>query len=363
MRGVYQATFLATLAERLRVAKNLPRLPDVGRAFDLIVGTSTGGIVACALAAGVSLEEVIKLYKIDGGNIFPYQALRAIPKVGDLVRGFGFGSLQRGERALRSRLEAVFHQLTIGSVYSKRGVALALTAIDLNRHKPVVFKTNHMARLNGRDDTRLIVDVCMATTAAPILRSLALLTEPGPGEARVYYVDGGLWANNPGLVGLVEASELLERAEQRDRPIELFMLGSLPSQGGELLKPRSRFRTAWGWRGGLRAVNASLNAQATGYDYMVTKLAGHRCVNSFALRFPAQCPSTETQRLLSNMDDARERTLNALTSQATFDVDLTWADASPGGRYADRLHGLLQALESSASSAEPSQKGHTHGTA
>jgi patatin-like phospholipase/acyl hydrolase len=43
---------------------------DHGSAFDLLVGTSTGGIVACALAAGIQLEKVLELYQTYGKDIF-----------------------------------------------------------------------------------------------------------------------------------------------------------------------------------------------------------------------------------------------------------------------------------------------------
>jgi hypothetical protein len=309
MRGVYQAAYLSTFAGRLI---SEPR--DIGLGFDLIAGTSTGAIVACALAAGEPLETVHSLYQSHGPRIFPLQWARAVPGLGMIVQGARLGK-RGGDLALRSALESTFGTRTVGQIYRERGIALAIPAVDFNRHSAVVFKSPHLKRLNGRDNNRSLVDVC----------------EPGPSGTTAVYCDGGLWANNPGVVGMIEAIEILKDRDEMQRPIHLFMLGTLPAQGGEEVSSWSQHRGAIGWRVGLRAISASLDAQAVGSDYLAGKIAELRGDGSLAYRLPAQCPSNELRIYLSRMDDARPKVLNALARQAISDVDYAWAaSAAPG---------------------------------
>jgi len=117
MRGVCQATYLATYAHRLAKSKGAATTAlDIGSAFDLNVGTRTGGIVVSALAKGIPLQDVQELYTMYGGKIFPYQWLRCRPIIGNyFIQNFGIG-LRKGEAALRKALTSKFGTTTIADV-------------------------------------------------------------------------------------------------------------------------------------------------------------------------------------------------------------------------------------------------------
>ena len=69
MRGTYTATYFDKVAATFASRRGISAL-DIGAAFDLIVGTSTGGIIACALSAGIPLHKIVTLYAKQGPLIF-----------------------------------------------------------------------------------------------------------------------------------------------------------------------------------------------------------------------------------------------------------------------------------------------------
>src|SRR5438874_675533 len=111
MRGTYTATYLDRVAATFARQRKLAAL-DIGATFDLIVGTSTGGIIACALAAGVGLDKVVELYRTHGPAIFS----RPVP--GGLA-GVSVDYFKRpeavaaGETALRGALHEVLGGTTV----------------------------------------------------------------------------------------------------------------------------------------------------------------------------------------------------------------------------------------------------------
>jgi patatin-like phospholipase/acyl hydrolase len=62
MRGIYAASYLEAMEHAFASRRGVDAL-DIGKAFDLIVGTSTGAIIGCGLAKGVHPTEMVKLYK------------------------------------------------------------------------------------------------------------------------------------------------------------------------------------------------------------------------------------------------------------------------------------------------------------
>jgi uncharacterized protein len=170
MRGVYTAAFLDRLVKYFALSRNEPTL-DFGKGFDLITGTSTGAIVACALAIGKPLSEVVDLYEKRGPDIFPHRIRTGVirGKISVLYRVLRRRSfVKAGDGALRDALTAVLADTTMAQVYDKRGISLSVPAVAMKNHRAWVFKKT--AKSGLRDDNYPLVDVCMATSAAPIYR-------------------------------------------------------------------------------------------------------------------------------------------------------------------------------------------------
>ncbi len=171
--------------------------------FDLITGTSTGGIIAIALAMGSTAEEVCRFYEEDGPRIFPTGG------VGGWTRTFR--TLFRPKfdpSALRQAIARVVSNRPLGEARTR----LAIPSYDINTGKVFVFKTHPEAHPHRKIPA---VDVALATSAAPTYFPAHSI--PGRGT----FIDGGLWANCPTMVGLVEALDFLGQSPESVRMLSV----------------------------------------------------------------------------------------------------------------------------------------------
>lgn len=325
MRGLYTAAYLSCLESAFARKREIGVL-DIGKAFRLIVGTSTGAMIGCALAAGIRPERLVQLYREHGRLIFP----RRVPSVEgsnpvslakDVIADLTFrpGALREGRLALEQALDTCFGGETLGQVYSRRGVALAIPAVEMTHHRGWVFKTAHLGDSAARDNEYRLVDVCLATTAAPVFRSLAAIPDPGRRGGHNVFADGGLWANNPVLVGLIEA---LQMTEPGDR-IEIFCLGTCPRPAGERV---GRENVDWGlmqWGFGASVAELTIDVQEFAFDHMARLLGGH--VNRQGcdvVRFPRDPVPAKLLSYL-DLDDTTDEAAEALLSLARADAQMT----------------------------------------
>lgn len=200
IKGTYAAAFLAGLE-----AMSGKRVVDH---FDLIVGTSTGGIIALALGLEVPASKILRFYVERGPEIFPLigmsDRLRAIARHAFRAK--------HDTAALRAALTAVFGGRVIGESVTR----LVIPAYDGSSGDVHLFKTSHHPKFK-RDYNERAVDVALATSAAPtFLQSFV-------GSSGITLVDGGVWANCPAAVAVIEA---LTTLEQRPGSVDLLSVGT-----------------------------------------------------------------------------------------------------------------------------------------
>ena len=313
MRGVYSAAYLEMLISRYKGIRNVGNL-DLGKGFDLICGTSTGAILACALAWGVNLEKVLDLYRSKGPAIFPEKVpTTLVGLIGQWYRRSGLN--RRGAKALEVALDAEFNGVTVRRLWDERGIGLAVPAVEMGRHRAWVFKTPHLPNSRDRDGGYSLTQVCLASTAAPVFRSMAWLPNFDTKGAHVF-VDGGLWANNPVLVGLIDALELTARGDT----IEIFCLGTCPPPSGDIVtREKDTHRGFKEWRAGADAAGVGISAQQYAYDNMALMIGRHVDRNVRVIRFPRGDVQASLFDHLA-LDETRGESMDALVAQAQTDA-------------------------------------------
>lgn len=308
IRGLYTAQLLHSLADHFG-KQGAKDTFNVGRRFGLIAGTSTGGILACGLAAAKTTGELVRLYEKIGPSLF----VNPMPDGKWRAMCWAFKNRNRPANTsvpLKEALVEVFGQMTLCETFARNGIALCLPACRLLDWTPKVFKTPHLANLT-RDGDVTLVDACLATSAAPIFLPVAEVQETADPTNLGKFVDGGLWANNPAVVALIEAIDICwdPDTQKTSRPIHILSVGTSGGAAGDSPHDGVERGTAY-WKFGAEIANMSVTVQGHGYDFIMKKLISQFARLGLDIKY-GRIPNpsvTETQ--------ARELKLDRATPQA-----------------------------------------------
>jgi patatin-like phospholipase/acyl hydrolase len=205
IRGVFPAMFLAKIEAELK-AKGVEKT-QIFQHFDLICGTSTGGIMAIGLALGMPASDIYKLYLDNASTIFgnkkkwPLQKLR-------------YSSHDRSglENLIREKYKKA-HNQNIDPRLKDCKTNVCIPIYDLLNGTPSVLKNNYHSAFT-RDFHIPAFKVALATSAAPTYfdpYSTTYKDLHGVENSFANKVDGGMVANNPTLLGIIEAQKAFNK--------------------------------------------------------------------------------------------------------------------------------------------------------
>jgi uncharacterized protein len=224
IKGLYSARILEHFEERFNC-----RISDY---FDLICGTSTGGLIALGLSLEIPVSLISNLYYIRGKSIFP-QHNRLL----SFLKQFLLQS-KHDNKELKAALQEIFGKRTLAD----SRCLLCIPAFSLTDGRPFIFKYDHIEGNLCRDGKTMYVDIALATSAAPAYLPIVTINN----YDRKQFIDGGVYANNPTLVGVVEALRYFVGTGKRFQKLMVLSIGSLePNPGRRFIAKHNRSVIDW----------------------------------------------------------------------------------------------------------------------
>lgn len=241
MRGLYTASVLADLEQSLADEHDQPDY-WIGQHFDLICGTSIGGILALGLAAGINARSLRDTLDKNRLNIFPLTKKGMFSRIGKTCRQATSGLYSAAP--LKTIIEGVLGDAIIGDMKTR----ILIPAVNYTTGAVQVFKTPHHVTFK-RDWKLKAVDVALATSAAPTYFPIHQIND-------CWYVDGGLAANSPALMAVHEAQYFLGKKSDQ---VRLMLVGTMGLQK-TADQSSNRQKGYLGWGAGKDLIDLTLSA-------------------------------------------------------------------------------------------------------
>jgi patatin-like phospholipase/acyl hydrolase len=279
IKGLYSSTILEHLERKFN--------GSCSDYFDLLCGTSTGGLIVLALSLKMSAGEISKIYEKHGHEIFPKQN-----KFVSLFRQ----TLWKGkfsDEPLKKVLAGLFGEITI----SESNNLLCIPTYSYTDARPWVFKFDHKEGPLDRDNKAKYVDVALATSAAPTFFPLCEIDYFDHKQ----FIDGGVWANNPSLIGLLEALKYFTGSEEHQFDgVQILSVSSLNTISGKMTG-LNRKRSFFHWGNDL--FETAMIGQSMFTDHFLSKIHELKGITIEYIRIPSEDISAEQQHLVQ-LDNA-----------------------------------------------------------
>ncbi len=227
IRGILPGQILVALEEKLKKFDTNPdaRIADY---FDLIAGTSTGGILACMYLTPTdkknkrpkfSAKKAVELYLNRGDEIFDVSLWQKVRSVG------GITDEKYSADELEEALDDYIGELKLSELVKP----CLVTSYDIKRRKGHFFRS-HKAKIEESYDF-LVKEAARATSAAPTYFEVARVKSV---DKQVYpLIDGGVFVNNPSLCAYSEARTWEFDADRIKPTASEMMILSLGTGGSD----------------------------------------------------------------------------------------------------------------------------------
>ena len=253
----------------------------------------------------VSANEICNFYINEGEKIFPKQRKIKIPFIGIIDLGF-IKQVAFSGKYSDGQLRESLHKMFNNSKIRDSNNLLCIPSYSVTEAKPKVFKYDHTNL--SRDNEAPMLDIALATSAAPTYLPMA--------ESEYFnneqFVDGGVWANNPTLVGLLEALNYFVGENKEYKNIEILSISSLTITGGKSLGlKRNRSFKDWG----ADLFETVMNGQSFFTNFFLEKITEIYKVNIKYIRIPSVSIAKDQESIIQ-LDIANEKAFNLMKIKA-----------------------------------------------
>lgn len=279
IRGAFTARILIELERRLG---------PLAKAFDLVAGTSTGGILACGIASDLPAAALLDLYAKRGAEIFSRSPEWTVETADGVI----------GPKYPADPIEGILHEVlgeaTLLSAQTRILIPSYATELPRSARISDAPEAGSYFFKSWTGPNAFLRDVARCTSAAPTYfppyRFVNILGEPGA------YTDGGTFADSPGMCAYAEA-RMLWAAEE----LELVAIGT-----GMRQEAFPGLDNAGLAQWAMQLPSIFMDGQCDTVDYQLGKLLGARYLRL----------DTGLADASSNMDDASPENVAKLIARA-----------------------------------------------